>query len=132
MNGAKVEKKALKLGYMPLSDCLPLLVAQEQGFFAQEGLEVELQQEVSWSNIRDKVIVGHLDGAHMLAPMILASSIGLGGLKKPLITAFSLGLNGNALTVSNSLHEALLAQDATDFDQALTMKHAIQQRKAEG
>ena len=81
MNSAKIEKKALKLGYMPLSDCLPLLVAQQQGFFNQQGLTIELQQEVSWSNIRDKLIVGHFDGAHMLAPMVLASSIGLGGLK---------------------------------------------------
>ena len=50
MNGAKVEKKALKLGYMPLSDCLPLLVAQEKGFFAQEGLEVE------WDAARNLII----------------------------------------------------------------------------
>ena len=132
MNGAEVEKKALKLGYMPLSDCLPLLVAQEKGFFNQEGLEVELQQEVSWSNIRDKVIVGHLDGAHMLAPMLLASSVGLGGIKKPLITAFSLGLNGNALTVSNDLHAALFTLNPAKFDQAITMKHLIAQRKHEG
>jgi len=131
MNGAKVEKKALKLGYMPLSDCLPLLVAQQQGFFEQQGLKVELQQEVSWSNIRDKVIVGHLDGAHMLAPMILASSIGLGGLKKSLITAFSMGLNGNALTVSNSLHRELFELNTTEFDQASTMKQLIEQRKAQ-
>lgn len=132
MNGANVEKKALKLGYMPLSDCLPLLVAQERGFFAQEGLNVELQQEVSWSNIRDKVIVGHLDGAHMLAPMLLASSIGLGGIKKPLITAFSLGLNGNAFTVSNSLQAALFELNTNEFDQATTMKQLIELRKNAG
>jgi ABC-type nitrate/sulfonate/bicarbonate transport system substrate-binding protein len=132
MNGAEVEKKALKLGYMPLSDCLPLLVAQEKGFFAHEGLNVELQQEVSWSNIRDKVIVGHLDGAHMLAPMLLASSVGLGGIKKALITAFSLGLNGNALTVSNALHATLFELNAPQIDQASTMKRLIEQRKQEG
>jgi nitrate/nitrite transport system substrate-binding protein len=132
MNGAKIEKKALKLGYMPLSDCLPLLIAQDKGFFDQEGLKVELQQDVSWSNIRDKVIVGHLDGAHMLAPMVLASSIGLGGLKKPLITAFSLGLNGNALTVSNALHRELFELNASEFDQAITMKQLIAQRNAAG
>lgn len=132
MHAAVIEKKALKLGYMPLSDCLPLLVAQDKGFFHQEGLEVELQQEVSWSNIRDKVIVGHLDGAHMLAPMILASSVGLGGIKKPLITAFSLGLNGNALTVSNDLHTALFRLNASEFDQAKTLKYLIEERKNEG
>ena len=132
MNGAEVERRALKLGYMPLSDCLPLLVAQQEGFFEKEGLEVELLQEVSWSNIRDKVIVGHLDGAHMLAPMILASSIGLGGIKKSLITAFSLGLNGNALTVSNTLHSELFELNSREFDQASNMKRLIEQRKAKG
>ncbi|MEH6447694.1 MAG: CmpA/NrtA family ABC transporter substrate-binding protein [Oleispira sp.] len=130
MNGAKIEKKALKLGYMPLSDCLPLLVAQEKGFFEQQGLKVELLQEVSWANIRDKVIVGHLDGAHMLAPMLLASSVGLGGIKKPLMTAFSLGLNGNALTVSNTMQAALVELNAQEFDQAITMKRLIEQRKS--
>lgn len=131
MIGANIEKKALKLGYMPLSDCLPLLVAQKQGFFSQQGLEIELQQEVSWSNIRDKVIVGHLDGAHMLAPMVLASTIGLGGLKKPLVTAFSLGLNGNAFTVSNALLKQLRKLNATGFKHASTLKQLIEQRKAD-
>lgn len=56
MNGANCEKKALKLGYLYLSDCLPLLVAKETGGFEREGLKVELLQEVSWMNIRDKVI----------------------------------------------------------------------------
>tara|TARA_B100001063_G_scaffold166704_1_gene155659 strand:- start:30 stop:1205 length:1176 start_codon:yes stop_codon:yes gene_type:complete len=131
MIGANIEKKALKLGYMPLSDCLPLLVAQKQGFFAQQGLEIDLQQEVSWSNIRDKVIVGHLDGAHMLAPMVLASTIGLGGLRKPLVTAFSLGLNGNAFTVSNSLHKQLRKLNTAGFKHASTLKQLIEQRKAD-
>ena len=125
MIGANIEKKALKLGYMPLSDCLPLLVAQKQGFFAQQGLEIELQQEVSWSNIRDKVIVGHLDGAHMLAPMVLASTIGLGALRKPLVTAFSLGLNGNAFTVSNSLHKQLRKLNTTGFKHARDRKSVV-------
>ena len=139
MSSAGIEKKALKLGYMPLSDCLPLIVAQQQGFFEQQGLDVELQQEVSWANIRDKVIVGHLDGAHMLAPMLLASSLGLAGIKKNLITAFSLGLNGNAFTVSNDLYAELSDISKTDtstnsaaIDQASTFKQLIAQRKQQG
>ena len=97
------ESTTLRLGYMPLTDCLPLVVAKEQGFFAQQGLTVELCCEASWANIRDKVVVGHLDGAQMLAPMLLASSLGIGGVRKRMVTAFSLGLNGNAVTVSNRL-----------------------------
>ena len=132
MNSADIEKPALKLGYMPLSDCLPLLIAQEKGFFSQEGITVELQQEVSWSNIRDKVIVGHLDGAHMLAPMLFATSLGLGGIKKPLITAFSLGLNGNAFTISNQLRSALTDVNSNQLAHANTMKLLIEQRKTAG
>lgn len=104
-----LEKTTLRLGYMPLTDCLPLVVAKEQGFFAAQDLSVELCCEASWANIRDKVIVGHLDGAHMLAPTLLASTLGLRGLRKPMVTAFPLGLNGNAITVSNRLFANLNA-----------------------
>ena len=55
-----------------------LLAAAQLGFFRDQGLDVTLQEEVSWANIRDKVIVGQFDGAHMLAPMVMASTLGLG------------------------------------------------------
>lgn len=119
-----LEKTALRLGYIPLTDCLPLVVARDKGFFAEQGLSVELCCEVSWANIRDKLIVGHLDGAQVLAPMLLAASLGLGGLRKPMLTAFSLGLNGNGITVSNrlfaELREHSVADTALDAGQALT------------
>lgn len=102
-----VEKPEITLGYIPLTDCLPLVVARECGFFAEEGLRVTLSREASWANIRDKLIVGHLDAAQLLAPMLLAASLGMGGLRKPMLTAFSLGLNGNAITVSNALFDQL-------------------------
>ncbi|MFI4936323.1 MAG: ABC transporter substrate-binding protein, partial [Caulobacterales bacterium] len=57
----------LRLGFVPLVDSAALLVAQARGFFAAEGLSVELSREVSWATVRDKVAVGALDGAHMLA-----------------------------------------------------------------
>jgi len=104
-----LEKHTLRLGYIPLTDCLPLVVAKEQGFFAAENLTVDLCCEASWANIRDKLIVGHLDGAQMLAPMLLAASLGIGGVRKPMFTAFALGLNGNAITVSNRLFANLRA-----------------------
>lgn len=132
MSSANIEKSALKLGYMPLSDCLPLLVAEKQGFFAAQGLDVDLQQDVSWANIRDKVIVGQLDGAHMLAPMIIASSLGLGGLKKRLMTAYSLGLNGNAFTVSNDLYQELADINPQQPDQAETFKALLHKRQQNG
>ena len=129
-----LEKTALRLGYIPLIDCLPLVIAQERGFFAAQGLTVELNCEASWANIRDKLIVGHLDGAQMLAPMLLAASLGVGGLRKPMLTAFSLGLNGNAITVSNSLFNALREKSAGDsaLDAANALATVVHARKAAG
>ncbi|MFT3929523.1 MAG: CmpA/NrtA family ABC transporter substrate-binding protein [Spongiibacteraceae bacterium] len=129
-----LEKTALRLGYIPLIDCLPLVIAQERGFFAAHGLAVELNCEASWANIRDKLIVGHLDGAQMLAPMLLAASLGVGGLRKPMLTAFSLGLNGNAITVSNNLFNALRekATGESALDAANALAAVVQARKSAG
>jgi nitrate/nitrite transport system ATP-binding protein len=66
-NGNTLEKTELSLGFVPLTDCAPLVIAREKGFFAKHGLNVELSRESSWSNIRDKVCAGMLDGAQMLA-----------------------------------------------------------------
>jgi ABC-type nitrate/sulfonate/bicarbonate transport system substrate-binding protein len=101
-----LEKTAISLGYIPLTDCAPLVVAKEKGWFAAQGLDVTLSKETSWANIRDKVAIGVLDGAQMLAPMPLAASLGL-GIRKPMVTALSLGLNGNAITVSAALYRRM-------------------------
>lgn len=93
----------LKIGFAPLTDCAPLIVAKEQGFFKQNNLEVELHREASWSTIRDKLVFGEYDAAHLLSPMLIATSLGINSIKKPLVTAYSFGLNGNAISVSNDL-----------------------------
>lgn len=103
------EKSCLTLGFIPLTDCAPLVVAQEKGYFRRYGLEVALVKEPSWANIRDKLAAGVLDGAHMLAPMALATTLGLGGLQKTIIVPMALDLNGNAITISAELHACLMA-----------------------
>lgn len=109
-----VEKSSLRLGYMPLTDSLPLVAASAWGMFAEEGLEVSLQRETSWATLRDRVMVGQLDAAQMLAPMVLAGSLGLGGLKVPLLTAYALGRNGNAITVSQRVFDSVCAAAESD------------------
>ena len=99
----------LTLGIVPLTDCAVLVAAQEKGFFRRAGLDVTLSAEPSWANVRDKVAVGALDGAQMLATMPLTSTLGLAGTPEPTITAMGLGLNGNAITVSRALHERMVA-----------------------
>jgi two-component system, oxyanion-binding sensor len=123
-------KTDLTLGYMPLTDSLPLLAAAQLGFFRDQGLDVTLQEEVSWANIRDKVIVGQFDGAHMLAPMVMASTLGLGGLNKPLIAPYSLNLGGNGLTLSAPLYRELESTTRGRPGPA-SLKQLIEQRKLE-
>jgi NitT/TauT family transport system ATP-binding protein len=106
----------LRIGFIPLVDAATLLVAVDSGFAKAEGLDVELVREVSWSNIRDRLAVGHYDAAHLLAPMAVASSLGLSHVKIPLIAAFNLAMNGNAITVSPDLHAKL--HTAADGDLA--------------
>ncbi|NJD08068.1 MAG: ABC transporter substrate-binding protein [Methylococcaceae bacterium] len=106
-----LEQTRLTLGFIPLTDCAPLVVAREKGLFRKYGLEVELSRQVSWANIRDKVAVGALDGAHMLAAMPIAISLGLGEIKTPIVAALSLDLNGNAITVSKDLYRRMAEAD---------------------
>jgi nitrate/nitrite transport system substrate-binding protein len=100
-------KQDLRIGFLPLTDCAVLVAALERGFFEKYGLYVTLQREVSWANIRDRVAFGELDAAHMLAPMPLAATLGIDGLGVPMQAAFSLGLNGSAITVASTLMAAI-------------------------
>jgi NitT/TauT family transport system ATP-binding protein len=93
----------LTLGFIPLVDCAPLVVAKEKGFAESEGLSLSLARETSWANIRDRVMVGHFDAAHMLAPMPIASTLGLGHVETPMIVPISLSLGGNAITLSSAI-----------------------------
>ncbi|WP_082954721.1 CmpA/NrtA family ABC transporter substrate-binding protein [Acidihalobacter prosperus] len=109
--GDELEQRELTLGFVPLTDCAPLVVARELGLFADEHLDVTLSREPSWANIRDKVMMGALDGAQMLAGMPVASQLGITAVRRPLIAALSLGLSGNAITVSRRLFARLREQD---------------------
>jgi nitrate/nitrite transport system substrate-binding protein len=101
------EKVKLTLGIIPLTDCAQIVVAYEKGFFKEEGLDVRVSKEISWAAIRDKVAYGDLDAAHMLAPMPLAATLGVGAIKKETVTAIGMDLNGNGITVSNALWQAM-------------------------
>ncbi len=122
----RLEKSDLALGFVPLTDCAPLVVAKEKGYFEQRGLDVELSRESSWANIRDKVSVGMLDGAQMLAGMPLASACGL-DTSAPMITGLSLDLNGNGITVSNELYERLVESGSPDLETPLGSAIALKQ-----
>ena len=131
---APLEKRDLVLGFIPLTDCAPLVIAKELGYFEKLGLNVELSRETSWANIRDKVSLGILDGAQMLAAMPLAMTLGIGPMAKPMVTALSMDLNGNAITVSNDLYQQMLQADPLAMAErplsARALKKVISHRKA--
>jgi NitT/TauT family transport system ATP-binding protein len=126
----------LRIGFIPLADAAALIVAVDKGFAAAEGLDVELIREVSWANIRDKLNVGVFDAAHLIAPVAIASSLGLGHIKVPIVAPFCLGVNGNAITVSPALHAAIAAAadgKLTDpMVSARALGRVVAQRKAHG
>ena len=102
------EKEELKFGFIKLTDMAPLAVAYEKGFFEDEGLYVTLEAQANWKVLLDRVIDGQLDGAHMLAGQPLGATIGF-GTQAHIITAFSMDLNGNAITVSNDIWQQMKA-----------------------
>lgn len=134
MNATRLEKgEAVRIGFLPLVDSAILIAAQECGFAHREGVGIELIREVSWSNIRDRVVHGRLHAAHMLAGLPIAVSLGLGQPATPLIAPFSLGLNGNAITVSTPVADALgLEGLAEPGVSAKSLASLVRRRSAEG
>ncbi|MBE1299522.1 MAG: nitrate ABC transporter substrate-binding protein [Alteromonadaceae bacterium] len=96
------EKEELKFGFIKLTDMAPLAIAYEKGYFEDEGLYVTLEAQANWKVLLDRVIDGQLDGAHMLAGQPLGATIGF-GTQSHIVTAFSMDLNGNGITVSNDI-----------------------------
>jgi NitT/TauT family transport system ATP-binding protein len=115
----------LRIGFIPLCDVAALLIAVDKGFAAAEGLDIELVREVSWSNMRDKLNIGHFDAAHLIAPVAIASSLGLGHIKVPIIAPFTLGVNGNAITVSPALYAGIAEAAAGDILDPMVSAQAL-------
>jgi nitrate/nitrite transport system substrate-binding protein len=103
----KLEKEQIKVGFIKLTDMVPLAVAYEKGYFEDEGLYVTLEPQANWKVLLDRVIDGELDAAHMLAGQPLGATIGI-GTQADIITAYSMDLNGNAITVSNAVWQQML------------------------
>jgi ABC-type nitrate/sulfonate/bicarbonate transport system substrate-binding protein len=106
-------KRMLRLGFVPLTDCAPLVLAQELGLFKKYGLNVALSRELGWATIRDKIIHGELDAAHAVAGMPIAATLGLGSIPCECLTGLVLNLNGNAITVAQQLWQNNIRDAAT-------------------
>ncbi len=99
-------RDSIRLGFVALSDCAPLVMAKELGLFARHGLNVELSREVGWATIRDKILYSELEAAHAPAGMVVAATCGLGSLATDCLTGMILNLHGNAITLSQRLWRA--------------------------
>lgn len=133
-----VEKDELKLGFIKLTDCAPIVIAKEQGFFEDEGLQVEVVSQPNWKQLLDNVITGELDGAHMLSGQPIGATIGF-GTQAHIITPFTMDLNGNGITVSNAIWEQMQENDPTlDSEtpphpiKADSLKPIVEEAKNEG
>jgi len=111
--GARPRKAlpVIRAGFIPLTDCAPLVIAHEKGFDREFDFTLELHREASWANIRDKVDIGAFDCAHMLAPMPIAAALGLGRAPEPIIVPMALNLGGSMITVSRKLFAEMEALD---------------------
>ena len=93
----------IRIGFLPLVDAALPILAREQGFAEAEGLEIELVRDMTWATVRDRLLYGHTDAAHMVAPLAIATALGRGRPAVGIAVPFVLGLNGNAVTLSTAL-----------------------------
>jgi len=97
---APLEKRDLKIGFIPITCATPLIVAHPLGFYQREGLNVEVVRTAGWALIRDKMLNKEYDATHFLSPMPLAISLGLGSTAVPMRVATIQNTNGQAITLS--------------------------------
>lgn len=100
-----MRSRALRLGFVPLTDCAPIAMAQELGLFRKYGLNVTLHRELGWASVRDKIVTGELDASQAVVGMPFGLALGRGVPQCDCVTGLVLSLHGNAITLSNELWE---------------------------
>ncbi len=118
--------KPIRVGVLRLVDSAPVIVAEAQGLFRDQGIEVRISIEPSWSNVADKLAYGVLDAAVMLPPLALAARAGLRGPKARLVVPMSLSQGGNTIVASNQLAAGLTADSAQPRPRLFTRLRAQQ------
>src|SRR5687768_6924170 len=93
----------IRIGFIALTDCAPIVMAHELELFRKHGLDVKIHREAGWATIRDKIIYGEMEAAHAPAGMVIAATTGIGSVPTDCLTALVLNLHGNAITLSQRL-----------------------------
>ena len=112
----------LRIGFLRLTDTAPAIVAQEFGYFAEEGIDADLFEEPSWANIADKLAYGFLDAAVIVPPLAFAIEMGLRGVSQKLIIPCNISLGGNTITLASAL--AMQVRE-TAAKKAISTPHAL-------
>ena len=115
----------IRIGFVGLTDCAPLVMARELGLFERNGLDVELSRELGWATVRAKITHGELDAAHAPAGLLLATAAGLGGVSAECLTGVVLNLHGNAITLSQRLWNEGVRDGATLLESVRRRKRPI-------
>ena len=120
----KPEKTDLTLGFIPLTDCASVVMAGELGLFKKYGLNVVISKEASWAAVRDKLLLGQLDAAHVLYGLMYGAHLGIGSQKKDMAILMGLNHNGQAITLSKKLADAGITDGAS-------LKKAVDKKERE-
>lgn len=99
------EKKEVKVGFIPLTDCSSVVIASVMKFDEKYGIKITPSKEASWASVRDKLVNGELDASHVLYGLIYGVQLGIGGAKKDMAVLMNLNHNGQAVTLSNQLKD---------------------------
>ena len=124
------EKKEVKIGFIPLTDCASVVMASVMEFDKKYGIKIVPSKEASWASVRDKLVNGELDASHVLYGLIYGLQMGVGGPKKDMAVLMNLNHNGQAITLSKKLNDkgvkdgpslaALIAKEKGDYTFAHT------------
>ncbi|MCC7254189.1 CmpA/NrtA family ABC transporter substrate-binding protein [Hyphomicrobium sp.] len=123
--GAAPEKKDLKVGFIPITCATPIIMAHPMGFYAKQGLNVEVIKTAGWAVIRDKTINKEYDAAHMLSPMPIAISLGVGSTPQPYTIPAIENINGQAITLSLKHKEKRDPKTWTGFKFAVPFDYSM-------
>lgn len=99
------EKHEVRVGFIPLTDCASVVVAATEGFDRKHGIRIVLSRESSWAAIRDQLISGELDAAHVLYGLVYGVQMGIGGVRNDMAVLMTLSNNGQGITWSNQLRD---------------------------
>jgi nitrate/nitrite transport system substrate-binding protein len=123
--GAKPEKTDLKIGFIPITCATPIIMAKPMGFYEKQGLNVDVVKTAGWAVIRDKTLNREYDAAHMLAPMPIAISLGVGSNPQPYTMPAVENVNGQAITLAMKHKDRRDPKDWKGFKLAVPFDYSM-------